>query len=73
MKAAAEGEFKGIMEYTEDPIVSSDIVGNIHSNIFDGSFTSVVGGTMVKVLGWYDNEYGYSNRTVDLIKKIAAL
>ncbi|MEZ6125862.1 MAG: type I glyceraldehyde-3-phosphate dehydrogenase [Planctomycetaceae bacterium] len=73
MKAAAAGEFKGIMEYTEDPIVSSDIVGNVHSCIFDGSFTSVVGGTMVKVLGWYDNEYGYSNRTVDLIKKIAAL
>ena len=73
MKEAAEGPLKGIMEYTEDPIVSSDIVGNTHSNIFDGSFTSVVGGTMVKVLGWYDNEYGYSNRTVDLIKKIAAL
>ena len=73
MKAAAEAEFKGIMEYTEDPIVSSDIVGNTHSNIFDGSFTSVVGGNMVKVLGWYDNEYGYSMRTVDLIKKIASL
>ncbi|HAD61182.1 MAG TPA: type I glyceraldehyde-3-phosphate dehydrogenase [Planctomycetaceae bacterium] len=73
MKEAAAGPLKGIMEYTEDPIVSSDIVGNTHSNIFDGSFTSVVGGTMVKVLGWYDNEYGYSNRTVDLIKKIAAL
>ena len=73
MKDAAAGALKGIMEYTEDPIVSSDIVGNTHSNIFDGSFTSVVGGTMVKVLGWYDNEYGYSNRTVDLIRKIAAL
>ena len=73
MKAAAAAEFKGIMEYTEDPIVSSDIVGDAHSCIFDGSFTAVVGGTMVKVLGWYDNEYGYSNRTVDLIKKIAAL
>ena len=73
MKEAAAAEFKGIMEYTEDPIVSSDIVGNVHSCIFDGSFTSVVGGNMVKVLGWYDNEYGYSNRTVDLIKKIASL
>lgn len=73
MKEAAAGEFKGIMEYTEDPIVSSDIVGNIHSCIFDGSFTLVVGGNMVKVLGWYDNEAGYSNRTVDLIKKIAEL
>lgn len=73
IQAASEAEFKGIMEYTTDPIVSSDIVGNTHSNIFDGSFTSVVGGTMVKVLGWYDNEYGYSSRTVDLIKKIAGL
>ncbi|MEZ6129974.1 MAG: type I glyceraldehyde-3-phosphate dehydrogenase [Planctomycetaceae bacterium] len=73
MKAAAGGEFKGIMEYTEDPIVSSDIVGNSHSCIFDGSFTHVVGGNMIKVVGWYDNEYGYSCRTVDLIKKISAL
>lgn len=73
MKKAADGEFKGIMEYTTDPIVSSDIVGNVHSCIFDSEYTSVVGGTMVKVLGWYDNEYGYSNRTVDLIKKLAAL
>ena len=73
MKAAAESEFKGIMAYTEDPIVSSDIVGDAHSCIFDGSFTCVVGGNMVKVIGWYDNEYGYSNRTVDLIKKIASL
>ena len=73
IKAAAEGDFKGVMEYTEEPIVSSDIVGNVHSNIFDGSFTSVVGGNMVKVLGWYDNEFGYSSRTVDLIKKIASL
>ncbi|MCL4116342.1 UNVERIFIED_CONTAM: hypothetical protein GTU68_030014 [Idotea baltica] len=73
MKAASEGEFKGIMEYTEDPIVSSDIIGNTHSNIFDGSFTHVVGGNMVKVLGWYDNEFGYSSRTCDLIKKLASL
>ncbi len=73
MKAAAEAELKGVMEYTTDPIVSSDIVGNTHSCIFDASFTNVVGGNMVKVLGWYDNEYGYSSRTVDLIKKIASL
>jgi glyceraldehyde 3-phosphate dehydrogenase len=73
MKAAADGEFKGIMEYTEDPIVSSDIIGNTHSCIFDGSFTSVVGGNMVKVIGWYDNEFGYSSRTIDLIKMIAGL
>ena len=73
IKAASDSEFKGIMEYTEDPIVSSDIIGNTHSCIFDGSFTSVVGGNMVKVIGWYDNEFGYSSRTIDLIKKIAGL
>ncbi|MCL4120054.1 UNVERIFIED_CONTAM: hypothetical protein GTU68_027558 [Idotea baltica] len=70
MKAASEGPLKGIMEYTEDPIVSSDIVGNTHSCIFDANWTTVIGGNMVKVLGWYDNEYGYSNRTADLISKM---
>ena len=69
-KAAANGELKGIMEYTEDPIVSVDVVGNPHSCLFDPGFTSIVG-NMVKVFGWYDNEYGYSSRLVDLIKKIA--
>ncbi|MCA9061122.1 MAG: aldehyde dehydrogenase, partial [Planctomycetaceae bacterium] len=58
---------------TEDPIVSSDIVGNTHSCIFDAGGTLVMGGNMIKVLGWYDNEYGYSNRTADLIRKIASL
>ncbi len=73
IKAAAEGTLAGILEYTEDPIVSSDIVGNTNSCIFDSGFTTVMGGTMVKVLGWYDNEYGYSCRTVDLIEKLANL
>jgi glyceraldehyde 3-phosphate dehydrogenase len=73
IKAAAEGELAGILEYTEDPIVSSDIVGNSNSCIFDSGFTTVMGGKMVKVLGWYDNEYGYSCRTVELIEKLAAL
>jgi glyceraldehyde 3-phosphate dehydrogenase len=73
MKAAAEGPLKGILEYTEDPIVSSDIIGNPHSCIFDASWTNVIGGKMVKVLGWYDNEYGYSCRTVDMIGRMAAL
>ncbi|MFK7819570.1 MAG: type I glyceraldehyde-3-phosphate dehydrogenase [Planctomycetaceae bacterium] len=73
MKAAADGPFKGIMEYTTDPIVSSDIVGNTHSCVFDGNWTTVVAGNMVKVLGWYDNEYGYSNRTADLIAKMAGM
>ncbi len=73
MKAAAEGPLKGIMEYTEDPIVSSDIVGNTHSCIFDGSWTTSLGTNLVKVLGWYDNEYGYSSRTADLIAKMASM
>jgi len=73
MKSAAEGPLKGILEYTEDPIVSSDIVGNPASCIFDAGWTTSLGTKMVKVFGWYDNEYGYSNRTADLIKKLAAL
>ncbi len=70
MKAAAEGSMKGILEYCEDPIVSSDIIGNTHSCIFDVHST-MVSGNMVKVVGWYDNEFGYSCRVVDLVKKIA--
>jgi glyceraldehyde 3-phosphate dehydrogenase len=73
MKAAADGPLKGIMEYTTDPIVSSDIVGNPHSCIFDAEWTTVIEGNMVKVLGWYDNEFGYSNRTADLIARMASL
>ncbi len=71
VKAAADGPLKGIMEYTEDPIVSTDIIGNPHSSIFDASGTQVLGGTMVKVMSWYDNEWGYSNRVVDLIERLA--
>jgi len=66
MKEAAEGSMKGILEYTEDPIVSCDIIHNPHSSIFDSLSTMVIGKT-VKVLSWYDNEWGYSNRVVDLI------
>ena len=69
MKAAAEGPMKGILEYTEDEIVSIDIVGNTHSCIFDAGLTSA-NGTLVKVVGWYDNEAGYSNRAADLIVRI---
>lgn len=65
-RKAAEGELKGIVEYTEDPIVSKDIVGNPNSCIFDAELTSVIG-NMVKTVGWYDNEVGYSNRLVDLL------
>jgi len=66
MKKAAEGPLKGILEYTEDPIVSADIVTDPHSCIFDAQLTKTIGST-VKVLGWYDNEWGYSNRLVDLV------
>jgi len=71
MKAAAQGPMKGILEYTEDPIVSADIVGNPHSSIFDSQLTMVMNGNMVKIVSWYDNEWGYSNRVVDLIRKVA--
>ena len=73
MKKAAEGPLKGILYYNEDPIVSSDIIGNTHSSIFDAPWTTVLNGNMIKVLSWYDNEYGYSSRTADLIAKIAKL
>lgn len=71
-KKAAEGPLKGVLEYTEDPIVSCDIVGNPHSCIFDADSTMVMAGNTVKILGWYDNEWGYSNRCVDLILKMGA-
>ncbi len=70
MKAAAEGPLKGIMEYSEEPLVSADIVGNPHSVIFD-SLSTMANGNLVKVVGWYDNEWGYSCRVVDLVNKIA--
>jgi glyceraldehyde 3-phosphate dehydrogenase len=66
LKAAADGELKGFLKYTEDPIVSSDIVTDPHSCIFDAGLTKVIG-NQVKVVGWYDNEWGYSNRLVDLV------
>ncbi|MGQ3683481.1 MAG: type I glyceraldehyde-3-phosphate dehydrogenase [Candidatus Loosdrechtia sp.] len=71
MKKAAEGELKGILEYCEDPIVSSDVIGNTHSSIFDSALTYVIDKRMVKVISWYDNEWGFSNRMVDLIELIA--
>jgi glyceraldehyde 3-phosphate dehydrogenase len=73
MKAAAEGSMKGILEYCEDPIVSVDVIGNPHSSIFDSLSTIVLEDNFVKVLSWYDNEWGYSCRVVDLLKKMAAL
>ena len=73
IKEAADGPMKGILCYTEDPIVSTDIIGDPHSSIFAAPWTKVVGDTMLKILSWYDNEWGYSCRSVDLIEKIAKM
>jgi glyceraldehyde 3-phosphate dehydrogenase len=70
LKAAADGPMQGILAYTEDPIVSTDIVSNPHSSIVDSELTAVMDGTMAKVIAWYDNEWGYSNRLVDLVQKV---
>ena len=70
VKAAAEGPMKGILEYTEDPIVSMDIKGNSHSSIFDALSTMVMEDGFAKILSWYDNEMGYSTRVVDLAEKL---
>lgn len=67
-REAAEGELKGYLRYVDEELVSSDFVGDSHSAIFDSLLTSVVDGTLVKVIAWYDNEYGYSSRVVDLIQ-----
>ncbi len=72
LKKAAEGELRGVMDYTEDPIVSVDIVGDPHSAIIDGLSTMVIGATLVKVFSWYDNEWGYSSRLGDLARFMAS-
>ena len=72
-KAAAGGALSGILEYSEDPLVLADIVGNPHSCVFDALSTNVLEGNMVKILGWYDNEWGYSSRCVDLLNKLGTL
>jgi glyceraldehyde 3-phosphate dehydrogenase len=73
VKAAAAGPLQGILEYTEDPIVSTDIIGSSYSSIFAAPFTQVIGDDMVKIISWYDNEWGYSCRTVDLVAKMGAM
>ncbi|HEY7266550.1 MAG TPA: type I glyceraldehyde-3-phosphate dehydrogenase [Solirubrobacterales bacterium] len=70
MRDAAQGPLQGILEYTEDPIVSTDIVTDPHSSIFDAEQTAVVDGRFVKVFSWYDNEWGYSNRCVELAERV---
>ncbi len=73
MKAAAEGSLKGILEYCEDPIVSTDIIDNPASSIFDSLSTRVMDGNFAKIISWYDNEWGYSNRSVDIMRKMGSL
>ena len=73
IKTASEGPLKGILEYNTDPIVSSDVIGNSHSCIFVPDQTLVIEGNLVKVIGWYDNEWGYSVRTAELIGKLGSL
>jgi glyceraldehyde 3-phosphate dehydrogenase len=73
MREAAEGPLQGILQYQEDPIVSSDVVGNTHSSIFDPALTQVIDETFVKVIAWYDNEWGYSARVEDLIERLTVL
>ncbi len=71
MKEAADGPMKGILEYLDEPLVSCDIIGNTHSSIYDSLMTKVIGGNLVKIIAWYDNEAGYSARLADLIEKMA--
>ena len=73
VKAAADGPMQGILEYTEHPIVSSDVIGNPHSSVYDAGATMAMDGNMVKVVSWYDNEWGYSNRVCDLVAKSHAM
>lgn len=71
MRAAAEGPMKNILEYCTAPIVSGDVIGNTHSSVFDAALTQVIGGTLLKVISWYDNEWGYSTRVEELIERVA--
>jgi glyceraldehyde 3-phosphate dehydrogenase len=70
MKSAAEGPMKGILQYCEEPLVSIDFRGNPHSSILDAANTRVMGGNFAKVLSWYDNEWGYASRVIDLVLKM---
>ena len=71
--ASLTPQLRGILQYSEVPIVSTDIIGNSHSSIFDAPLTQVMGGSLVKVVAWYDNEWGYSSRVEDLIVRLSKL
>ena len=71
MKEASEGELKGIMSYTEDAVVSNDFIGNANTSIFDATAGIALTDTFVKVISWYDNEWGYSNKVLDLVAHIS--
>ncbi len=71
MKAASEGSLKGILGYTDEPLVSSDYIGNPYSSIFDATLTQVMGDRFAKVFSWYDNEWGFSNRMIELGELVA--
>jgi len=73
VREASQGPMKGLIEYSEVPLVSSDLIGNPHSSIFDALSTAAPGDGYAKIVSWYDNEWGYSNRVVDLIDRLAAL
>jgi glyceraldehyde 3-phosphate dehydrogenase len=70
LRAASEGPLKGIMQFVTEPLVSIDFRGNPHSSIVDADYTKVMDGDFVKVMAWYDNEWGYSSRCVELLKKL---
>jgi len=73
MRQAASGSMQGILQYSEEEIVSSDIIGNSHSSIFDSLLTQVMDDRLVKVVSWYDNEWGYSTRVEELIQRLAKM
>ena len=68
---SAQTGVEEVLEYLDEPLVSCDIIGNTHSSVYDSGLTKILGGNMVKIIAWYDNEYGYSNRLADLVEKVA--
>jgi glyceraldehyde 3-phosphate dehydrogenase len=70
LRAAAQGKMKGILQYSEDPLVSSDIIGNPHSSIVDSELTNVKGKRLIKIFSWYDNEMGFSHRAADMLLRM---